>query len=278
MKIKVSLLYLIITLISNNIHSQETVFNYEIHYLLTYQPDSTNKNSRKTENMVLFAKKEKSLFLSYNQFLYDSAFASQSKLGNTFGPPITFATNVKTSFKYHIFKTGDLYITFDKLDLITSPYFTYSEPACKLDWKILTDRKKIGSLNCQKATCNFGDREWIAWFSSEIPLNIGPYKFCGLPGLIIEISDSQQYWNFNFESFERKDNVNYAFGGEKAQKLEKKDFFKKLRESYDNGFELEQADGSVYYTDEKNQNHFRKVAEERAKAANNWIELYNNKN
>ncbi|BFO68324.1 GLPGLI family protein [Chryseobacterium sp. KCF3-3] len=56
-------------------------------------------------------------------------------------------------------------------------------------WKILSDKKKIGEYNVQKATTEFGARKWIAWFTTEIPFQDGPYKFCGLPGLIVKIED-----------------------------------------------------------------------------------------
>jgi len=35
-----------------------------------------------------------------------------------------------------------------------------------------------------------------AWFTREIPIAEGPYKFYGLPGLIIKISDSRDYYSF----------------------------------------------------------------------------------
>lgn len=51
------------------------------------------------------------------------------------------------------------------------------------------EKQQIGSYNCQKATTQFGGRQWIALFTSDIPFQDGPYKFYGLPGLIIKIED-----------------------------------------------------------------------------------------
>ena len=59
-----------------------------------------------------------------------------------------------------------------------------------LDWKILPEKEKIGNWEAQKATTEFGGRKWTAWFCEEIPLSDGPYKFKGLPGLIVKISDA----------------------------------------------------------------------------------------
>lgn len=64
-------------------------------------------------------------------------------------------------------------------------------------WKILEDKNKIFEYNVQKAETLFGGRKWIAWFTNEIPINDGPYKFFGLPGLILKITDSDE--NFIFE-------------------------------------------------------------------------------
>jgi GLPGLI family protein len=60
----------------------------------------------------------------------------------------------------------------------------------KIEWKIWPDKQKIGEYNAQKATTSFGGREWTAWFSTELPFQDGPYKFCGLPGLIVKIEDA----------------------------------------------------------------------------------------
>lgn len=65
------------------------------------------------------------------------------------------------------------------------------------DWKLTNEKKKVKDLNLQKATTNWGGRNWIAWFTADIPFQEGPYKFYGLPGLIVELFDDKN--NYKFE-------------------------------------------------------------------------------
>lgn len=67
----------------------------------------------------------------------------------------------------------------------------------KLDWKIASDQKIIGKYKTQKAETNYGGRNWIAWFTTELPFSDGPYTFNGLPGLIISIQDTNDDYSFN---------------------------------------------------------------------------------
>lgn len=66
----------------------------------------------------------------------------------------------------------------------------------KQKWKLSNEKKMIGQYNVQKAETNWGGRHWTAWFAEEIPFPEGPYKFHGLPGIIMELSDSKGNYNF----------------------------------------------------------------------------------
>ncbi|WP_169584735.1 GLPGLI family protein [Riemerella columbina] len=68
----------------------------------------------------------------------------------------------------------------------------------KMEWKIKNEFKNIGLYRAQKAECNFGKRKWVAWFTQEIPLPYGPYKFSGLPGMILEVNDELKSYIFSF--------------------------------------------------------------------------------
>ncbi|QNN40713.1 GLPGLI family protein [Pedobacter roseus] len=58
-------------------------------------------------------------------------------------------------------------------------------------WKILKEKKKIGSFNCIKAETAFRGRLYEAWYTENIPIQNGPWKFCGLPGLIVMVRDTK---------------------------------------------------------------------------------------
>jgi len=60
-----------------------------------------------------------------------------------------------------------------------------------LNWELQSDQSKlINGIEVYKATTNFRGRKYSAWYNPKIPVQAGPWKFGGLPGLIIEIFDN----------------------------------------------------------------------------------------
>ncbi len=82
------------------------------------------------------------------------------------------------------------------------------------DWKLGNESKKIGNYTCYKATFEREVKQFsfstdkksekdsiadkkeevkkqtiTAWYTPEIPVNIGPSNYWGLPGLILEVND-----------------------------------------------------------------------------------------
>ena len=87
-------------------------------------------------------------------------------------------------------------------ELIHKTFGWYSDTLHQFNWNITSEKKKIEAYNCLKATTIFRGREYIAWFTPEIPLSDGPYKFWGLPGLILEIQDLNNEVFYVMESLE----------------------------------------------------------------------------
>ncbi|MFP3597243.1 GLPGLI family protein [Chryseobacterium sp. SIMBA_029] len=88
------------------------------------------------------------------------------------------------------------------------PFYYVFESNDEIKWKIQKETKTIANYKIQMATANFGGRKWIAWFTADIPISEGPYKFRGLPGLILFIEDSKQ--NFIY-SFVRNQNFPFTY-------------------------------------------------------------------
>jgi GLPGLI family protein len=65
------------------------------------------------------------------------------------------------------------------------------------NWQIQKkEKQKILNYTCYKAIGKFRGRNYIAWFAPDIPVEIGPWKFRGLPGLILKVSDTNNFFSF----------------------------------------------------------------------------------
>ncbi len=78
----------------------------------------------------------------------------------------------------------------------------YTEEMIPQEWKIQPDTMVILGYACQKATCKWRGRDYISWFTEEIPVSDGPYKFFGLPGLIVSVEDSTGEYGWQLQSVE----------------------------------------------------------------------------
>ncbi|AZB24077.1 GLPGLI family protein [Chryseobacterium bernardetii] len=106
------------------------------------------------------------------------------------------------------------------IDRVSMNLFGYDDPV-KFTWNIQPEKQKIGEYNTQKATTEYGGRKWTAWFSSDIPFQDGPYKFYGLPGLIVKIEDDEKNYSWmlsgnkkieNYDELSYSDKINAKYG------------------------------------------------------------------
>jgi len=171
---------LILIFLSNFIFGQNKQFLYEYKFI----SDSTNKANIKTEIMVLNVQKDRSEYYSSVRYESDSTqYAEYQKGVNT--TPLGNALVSEWVTKYpnsnQLFHTK--FLIWDKYKIKQDVEF---------NWKLTNEFSKILNYNVQKATTEFGGRKWTAWFTKDIPIQDGPYKFKGLPGLILKIEDSNR--------------------------------------------------------------------------------------
>ncbi len=72
----------------------------------------------------------------------------------------------------------------------------YEEEWEKPQWEVTDSVKNILGYDCFKAIAPYRGRRWTAWFAPEIPVQDGPWKLCGLPGLILEAYDTNHEYSF----------------------------------------------------------------------------------
>ena len=73
--------------------------------------------------------------------------------------------------------------------------FEYDEQL-KPFWELGSEQKSILGYPCTSAYIKYGGRSYTAFFTEKIPISDGPYKFFGLPGLILEIYDEDRDHHF----------------------------------------------------------------------------------
>lgn len=177
---------LLFVIFSIFVQAQTNRFFYEYKFI----PDINNKDDVKKEMMQLDISPKGSSYYSYDKFVSDSTIvAAVEKQAKSGSGNININRHEKQGqVNYKVIKDYPDFRTYLSTKISTDQYKVKEDQ--KPVWKILPDKQKIGEYMAQKATTSYGGRDWIAWFTAEIPFQDGPYKFYGLPGLIVKIEDT----------------------------------------------------------------------------------------
>ena len=171
--------------------AQSQVSSNRFFYELTMKP---KKDSAKVEKVmtVLDITDKKSVYQDYTLIAQDSIIKIKvEEMQKTKQFKDMSKDIVMPKFAYKVSKTyPDMETQYSEsmMNGMTPIQLAYNEKP-NFAWKISNEKQKIGEYNAQKATTDFGGRKWTAWFSNDIILQDGPYKFSGLPGLIVKVSD-----------------------------------------------------------------------------------------
>ena len=80
---------------------------------------------------------------------------------------------------------------------------SYTEAWPLMQWTLADEQQTILGHRCQKATCRFRGRDFVAWFAADVPIKGGPWKFGGLPGCILKVYDVQKIYVWEAVAIER---------------------------------------------------------------------------
>ena len=260
------------------VHAQDVddAFKYRASYLLTYQPNATDTASISSETMRLYLGDRVSKYMSMGKDLKDSIKVDRSR-GFDQEAFRARAAKTRTEFDFTIYKD----IPNQKIAYhlkVLADHLNYEEELSLFNWVIQSASKTINGFQAQMATTSFAGREYTAWFTPEIPIADGPYKFNGLPGLILEVRDSKDHYVFELESFEELENPVVYQPEEKFITTTKEKLLRTKRQFDEDPFTaLENANTpektvTIEISEERKQKMLQEAREELARN-NNPIEL-----
>lgn len=174
-----------------------------VQYRMLYVKDAGEPDN-KTENIMLLQVGNKiSKFFNYHRFLSDSlgnALARKNKPRSEVSSEKT--TLIAGTIPLRIFKNYPQ----DKITTVNRIPFSayrYEEEMKNPDWKLESGTTTILGYVCKKATTTLHGRNYTAWYAPEIPIDNGPWKFGGLPGLILKAEDDKGHYSFECIGIER---------------------------------------------------------------------------
>lgn len=189
-----------------------------INYKLTIVDPALN--SINTINSVLYIKDNQSLQVNLSKDIKPQDVDENTKIDVFKGRP---------KFVLKDFKNKTLLLS----DNIVVKTYLIGDTLLNFKWSITKEKRKISNFTCTKALLNFRGRSYIAWFANDIPIQNGPWKFCGLPGLIIKINDNKDIFTYELTGIDLKTKleksiVSIPVSYSKDQPISHREFFKLL--------------------------------------------------
>ena len=178
---------------------------YEITYRTKSITDTTKVDSLgnfiySEEDMRLEVGEQVSFFYSYSNALYEQQRIEMMNKGNFSVPNMRVGSINWKLFKN--FPTGKT----TYVDNVFRDGFRVVEPIEQPQWELISDSTaRILGYDCQMARCNYKGRQWFAWFTTDIPINNGPWKLDGLPGLVLRAYDNSRHYIFDCVGLKQTD-------------------------------------------------------------------------
>lgn len=256
--------------------AQEREFQFDTRFVyeMVFLTDSLDPKSENTELTELLTGDTVSLFRTLRKVRSDSMFLNRDF--TRMPEPVVTRLGAISPLHYQVFKfSGGDILTYDEytgsnLNNLSELNY-YKDFIAPEDWTIHSDTTTILGFSCQKASLDFGGRTWTAWFAAEMPIADGPYKFCGLPGLIVRIADASNSWAFALKAIEQID-TSMVFPQKKGlviKETTKQKLFEQRRNHQKNIMEMNEANGFQYGDNRK---ELKATLDEYITKDNNWIE------
>ena len=205
-------------------------------YDYTYVVDTLFGKTAK-DWLVLQIGENMSKCYSYYSMQVDSIFASpdrdvilRQQINAAIGSKTEWPHKRMKAYVYKNYPQGKMTVT----DGLLMQDYIYEDTLYAQNWVIQDSSKLILGHECQKAVCHYRGHCWTAWFAMDIPITDGPWKLCGLPGLIMEATSEDNSHTFKLLGLEKvsKEPIVFSKTYVGNNKFEKTTFEKFLKEQY----------------------------------------------
>ncbi len=124
--------------------------------------------------------------------------------------------------------------------------FYVADSLYPMQWKLLPDTMSILRKRCLAATTNFRGRIYTAYYTPSVPVPAGPWKFGGLPGLILSLRSDDNY--ITWEAIELVENYSGEIKVPDVSRIKFitwEDFVVKYKESFEKLKKQMRSDGTM---------------------------------
>ena len=180
----------------------------QVKYELKFIPDTMKRDKYKTQTMVLrMNTKGVSVYQEYGKYRSDSVSAARTRNGKIRLSDTNEAIKYQTKARDNItiaksWPENDQLLVRELIGLDGT--FTYTEKKPDFGWNVdFSQTKEVAGYTCHSAKGSYAGRDYQAWFTTEIPISDGPWFFCGLPGLILEVSSLDEEFVYTCMSIQK---------------------------------------------------------------------------
>ncbi len=196
-------------------------------YLCSFLVDTTDAYSLQNEMqwVLLDTVNKRQVFLPEGKFRQDSLNQNNGNLAQL----VNDYSRFRSVIPFVVYVAPNSKDAIVSVDINRNEKVFYRETFKEPHW-IITDSTKIwNNIVLKKARTHYKGKEWTAWYAPSIKIEAAPYKFKGLPGLVVQLYDKKRYYTYNLQKLEKMPYL-YIFDLTNAQEISHENFFKKALE------------------------------------------------
>lgn len=176
-------------------------------YTYKYARDAAHPEDKREGLTVLEIGDRYNRYCDYYMLKFDSVMDRAAKTNASMAEvtPSSLAALKNSKFNENIVIDKQKNVETVQRTAGTITKYQYKEDCPQLKWEMLDGDTIIAGYHCSKAKTSLFGRDYVAWYAPEINMPYGPYKFNGLPGLVLAVTDTADNFEFTLDGLQKAD-------------------------------------------------------------------------